>query len=50
MDTCIVVTSHGIYHVVLRQCAIRKVLNHLLAGQLKDYCYSQRHGIVSTVA
>lgn len=33
IDTCIVVTSHSIYHVVLKQCAVRKVLNHLLAGQ-----------------
>lgn len=33
IDTCVVVTSHSIYHVVLKQCAVKKVLNHLLAGQ-----------------
>lgn len=36
IDTCIVVTTHSIYHVVLKQCAVRKVLNHLLAGVEPD--------------
>ncbi|XP_052121227.1 uncharacterized protein LOC113205965 [Frankliniella occidentalis] len=36
VDTCILVTSHGVYHVVLKQCPVKKVLNHLLAGVEPD--------------
>ncbi|KAK3924364.1 Ultraviolet-B receptor UVR8 [Frankliniella fusca] len=36
VDTCILVTSHGVYHVVLRHCPVKKVLNHLLAGVEPD--------------